>query len=523
MMKKYIYIILVSFLALSGILNNAEAAENVWCYNFNTNLKISDKGQDVSALQTALSQEGLYEQKITGEFNQYTFSSVIRFQEKYKKEILSPVRLLRGNGFVGANTKIKLNKLYGCMVLPQKSGTATTTQAACTNYFDKVCPLNCTILSDADCCAKNGKYWLKTSWDYACYDTNYGPGCIAGQMCSSIPDGCCPNWCFSASDYDCCIQVGKCWINGQCSLCASATTTLSTTTPKVASSTNATTTAAKTSTSTVNCVDSDEGINEYIYGKVTENSYASYYDTCEGNQLKEWYCSASGKAYQYINCPIGCIDGVCKKNTGNDSSTGIVCNDSDNGKDYHTAGQVTHGDGILINYDVCIDSNTVKENFCDNGYYNYEFYTCPRGCQNNACINENAYGTSTSSTSTAASATTTTPAVSCTDSDGGKNYYAKGNGSGWNMDTEWVKFSDSCYKDSLTNLLSSCSGNTCYLAEKYCEGKYVKTESGIKCPYGCKDGACLTSAISVQDVQNKLADISRAITQLLEEIRKLLK
>jgi len=518
--RKYI-IFLIIFLSVFGFFNNAKAAENVWCYNFNTNLKILDKGLDVSALQTALSQEGLYEQKITGEFDQYTFSSVIRFQEKYKKEVLSPTRLVRGNGFVGANTRIKLNKLYGCVVLPKKTATATTTsttttQAGCTNYFDKVCPSNCTTLSDADCCAKNGKYWLKTSWDYACYDTNYGPGCIAGQMCSSLPDGCCPNWCFSSSDYDCCIQVSKCWINGQCSLCASATTT----TPKIASSTNATTTAAKTSTSTVNCVDSDGGIKEYIYGKVTENGYASYYDTCEGNQLKEWYCSASGKAYQYINCPIGCIDGVCKNNIGNDSFTGVVCNDSDKGKDYYAAGRVTHGDGMLTNYDVCIDSNTVKENFCDNGYYNYEFYTCPRGCQNNFCISENT-GISNSPTSTPATATTS--ATSCTDSDGGKNYYAKGNGSGWNTGTEWLSFSDSCYKDSLTNLASSCSGSTCYLAEKYCEGKYVKTESGIKCPYGCKDGACLTAATSAQDVQNKLADISRTISQLLEEIRKLLK
>ena len=521
-MKSYKYIFFLIIFLSVFVVNNAKAVENVWCHNFNISLRILDKGEEISALQTALSQEGLYEQEITGNFDQYTFSAVIKFQEKYKKEILTPQRLVRGSGFVGASTKIKLNKLYGCTGIkanPTQSTTTastTVTQTNCTDYFDKVCPFNCTINSDADCCANKGRYWLKTSWNYACYDTNYGPGCIAGQMCNPIPDGCCPNWCFSVSDYDCCIQAGKCWTNGQCSICTNSATT---TTPKTASSTNATTTAAKTSTSTVSCVDSDGGINEYIYGKVTENIYASYYDTCEGNQLKEWYCLPSGKSYQYVNCPAGCADGVCKKTTGNDSTTNVVCNDSDKGKNYYVYGGVMHGDGNLTNYDVCIDNNTLKENFCDNGYYNYEFHTCPRGCQNNSCISENIYGTPTSPTSTIASTTSN----NCIDSDGGKNYYSKGTGSGWNTDTEWASFSDTCYKDSLTNLISSCSGSTCYLSEKYCEGKYIKTELGIKCPYGCKDGACFTASSSAQDVQNKLADISKAIPQLLEEIRKLLK
>ncbi|MCX6761138.1 MAG: peptidoglycan-binding domain-containing protein, partial [Candidatus Nealsonbacteria bacterium] len=356
-MKKYILSSIV-VLAVFVAFNAANAQEAVWCHNFNENLKITQTGNEVSSLQTALFQEGLYEEKITGEFDQYTFNTLIKFQEKYKKEILTPYGLTKGTGFLGKSTRAKMSKIYGCALISQATSTAASVPLSCTNYFDSICPSGCTANSDADCCASNGKYWLKTSWNYACYDTNYGSGCIAGQMCSVVPDGCCPNWCFSDSDYDCCVQAGKCWTNNQCGICPSpvktATTTLNSTSsvlnPKVSTTTSATSSLFKLSTSTVDCVDSDKGIEQYIYGKVVEKNYASYYDVCEGSRLKEWYCSDSGKSYKYIDCPLGCIDGVCKKSTGNSTGTNVVCSDSDKGKDYYVAGKVEHGDGFLVNY-----------------------------------------------------------------------------------------------------------------------------------------------------------------------------
>ncbi|TFG35590.1 MAG: peptidoglycan-binding protein [Parcubacteria group bacterium] len=515
-MKKYILSSIV-ILAVLTTFNVNGAEETVWCHDFNDNLKITMSGNEVSSLQTALFQEGLYEEKITGEFDQYTFNALIKFQEKYMKEILTPYRLTKGTGFFGKSTRAKITKLYGCALATQ----STSTPLSCANYFDDICPSGCTDNSDADCCASNGKYWLKTSWNYACYDTNYGSGCIAGQMCSLVTDGCCPNWCFSDSDYDCCVQAGKCWANSQCGICPApiktATTTLNSTS-SILKSSIATTTNATSS----DCVDSDKGIDQYVYGKVVEKTYASYYDTCEGNQLKEWYCSDSGKSYKYIDCPFGCVDGVCKKSTGNSTSTKVVCSDSDGGKDYYIAGKVGHGDGFLINYDVCIDNNTIKENCCGSGYYNYEFYTCPRGCQNNACIKENIYETPTSSISSIISPKAITSTIGCTDSDNGNNYYLKGSGSGWNTNNELIKFSDTCYKDVSTNATSSCSGSYCFLAENYCEGKYVKTDLGIKCPNGCKEGGCLSAtasgAQSMQDMQNQLANLFVMISQLLQKI-----
>ena len=116
-----------------------------WCHTFNVNLKVGDKGAEVTALQTALTNAGFgpnegfqLDTEASGglkggsEFGEQTASAVTTFQEKYKSEILTPVGLAHGTGYVGPSTRKKLNQLYGCGSLlprPYPSPVACTQEA----------------------------------------------------------------------------------------------------------------------------------------------------------------------------------------------------------------------------------------------------------------------------------------------------------------------------------------------------------------------------------------------------------
>ena len=94
---------------LQGVKNQ----KKTWCYNFDINLRIGDTGEGVHALQIALGKEGLFLGS-TDTFDEQTASAVSGFQENYKDEILTPINLQYGTGFVGKATRVKLNKFYSC-------------------------------------------------------------------------------------------------------------------------------------------------------------------------------------------------------------------------------------------------------------------------------------------------------------------------------------------------------------------------------------------------------------------------
>jgi len=69
---------------------------------------------DVRCLQEFLKNQGasIYpEGLITGNFANLTKQAVIRFQEKYASEILAPVGLQKGSGYVGEWTRMKINQV----------------------------------------------------------------------------------------------------------------------------------------------------------------------------------------------------------------------------------------------------------------------------------------------------------------------------------------------------------------------------------------------------------------------------
>jgi len=50
---------------------------------------------------------------VTGNFLNLTQSAVIRLQEKYASEILNPLGLEKGTGYVGTLTRAQINQLLG--------------------------------------------------------------------------------------------------------------------------------------------------------------------------------------------------------------------------------------------------------------------------------------------------------------------------------------------------------------------------------------------------------------------------
>ncbi len=81
-------------------------------FQFKSDLALNSSGKEVEELQKCLAQDPkIFSDKITAYFGQQTKSAVIRFQEKYKEEILNPAGLKNGNGKVGATTRAQLNTL----------------------------------------------------------------------------------------------------------------------------------------------------------------------------------------------------------------------------------------------------------------------------------------------------------------------------------------------------------------------------------------------------------------------------
>lgn len=86
------------------------------CQLFTANLSVGSSGSQVKCLQEILKKEGsdVYPKGlVTGNFGVITRQAVIQFQEKYAYEILAPLGLSQGTGFVGVSTRTKLNQLIG--------------------------------------------------------------------------------------------------------------------------------------------------------------------------------------------------------------------------------------------------------------------------------------------------------------------------------------------------------------------------------------------------------------------------
>lgn len=92
----------------------------VACGRLEANLSFGMRSEEVRCLQEFLAaQDGdIYpEGLVTGNFLALTRQAIIRFQEKYASEILAPLSLIKGTGYVGERTRNKINQLLGSLVV----------------------------------------------------------------------------------------------------------------------------------------------------------------------------------------------------------------------------------------------------------------------------------------------------------------------------------------------------------------------------------------------------------------------
>lgn len=82
-------------------------------FQFQSDLKLGSRGKEVEELQKCLAKDPeIYPGgEITGFFGNQTKEAVIKFQEKYKEEILEPWEFKKGTGIVSKTSREKLNEV----------------------------------------------------------------------------------------------------------------------------------------------------------------------------------------------------------------------------------------------------------------------------------------------------------------------------------------------------------------------------------------------------------------------------
>ena len=87
--------------------------------SFTRNLSIGVRGEDVKRLQIFLNNNGFLvsssgagsKGKETTVFGPATKKALIKFQENYRKELLTPLFLYNGTGYFGPATRKKVNEI----------------------------------------------------------------------------------------------------------------------------------------------------------------------------------------------------------------------------------------------------------------------------------------------------------------------------------------------------------------------------------------------------------------------------
>lgn len=514
-----------------------------WCHTFNVNLGIGSQGPDVLALKEALAKEGiLTDAEFSDEFDEQTASLVVEFQEKYKEEILSSVKLKRGNGFVGKLTRAKLNKLYGCALPstenkpPVITGIDGPSQLLIGEKGDWT-------LSIYD--PENGKIYITVSW---------GDGATSKGEKNLV------HAYFQAGIYT--IQFV---VEDEQGLSAKKSVSVNVVSketknnpPKIlAVNSQSEAKAGQSVTFTAEASDSDndelawsvnwdDGTIATTGGCPKYSSGYNYYGKKASWNYKDNHIWSKPGVYTVVFTTSDCQSGTNSysvkiniEGVTTATSTPSITVISPNGGEKLAGGQIKTIQYKTQNVNNIIIKLCALTPFLEKGYtchtlggipdsgtsalsgiFNWQidtndpFIPCNNACKieiyevRNGVVSEIFDVSDNYFTIVAGETATTIPSSVCTDSDGGKNIYQMGTA----KDADESQ-TDSCSVYSSNRVLEWwCRDNT------YVEGYYEDCPA----PYGCYSGFCKLAELGQINPENQLADISKALQKMAEEIKRLL-
>jgi hypothetical protein len=255
------------------------------------------------------------------------------------------------------------------------------------------------------------------------------------------------------------------------------------------------------------CVDSDNGKNFFVFGSIKGyDNHGDFYalnDSCDGNNLTEYFCKNFSIMYTLYNCENGCENGACNSNETNFTNENLFCEDTDNGLNYFVKGNCRDFTENLE--DACVIGGSkgwfLKEAYCKNKTCAFLNYDCVNGCSEGRCLNQGE--ASDENVFFSPEDLKNSPEMKCLDSDKG-DLYKKGSV------REAIVLGGKIFEDECLLIMAgvdpikvkNCQGIECFLKEASCKEDGGSLIENFNCIQGCVDGACIKDLNFFEKITN---------------------
>jgi len=338
-----------------------------WCYTFTETLAQGNSGSGVYALQVSMQKSGYTisnSEMAATFFGTSTKAAVVKFQQKYASEILTPYGYTSGTGIVGLMTRTKLNDLYGCTSENIDEDDDEETEEE---------------ITDAKC-----------SSDYDCGDTGFTGDtfCSGGEVYQTYTTYTCKNagksnaYCSTGTTYklrDTCSSSEVC-SSGECEMVGNEEDN---------------TEDEITCDSASDCGASGYIGDAFCSGGDVYKTYKTY--KCNNSGTSSSSCGSTTEDKIYDDCSSSevCSNGVCKTADTTDEDNAedeITCDSaSDCGYSGYTGDAFCSGGNSYKPYETYTCKNAGTSNsYCSSSIADKIYDTCSTGetCSNGSCVED---------------------------------------------------------------------------------------------------------------------------------------